>query len=365
MNELQLILDKIESIAQVGESVRIATLVRAEGSTYRDVGARMLIGDTGSIYGSISGGCLEGDIFDSALRMGANSLLKEYDTTSEEDIYWGTGMGCGGKTTVLIEKLSDFYLYLKLKDYLTQRIPCVAVTIFNSEDPTLRGLCLVSNGADTHARKTELTEICNALVKDVLNKRRSIIRSIEYHGQTLEALFELIEPVQQIALFGDGHDIVPVLDVCVQLGWQVHIIATKEALAIKERYPKAASVDAWHAGKNVPDKHTACVIMTHNFLLDKEILRILLPADVPYIGFLGPGKRGARLLNEVLEEGLEATKEQVNRYFSPIGLDIGAASANEIAVSVVAEILSVLRDRNGGNLRDRQGPIHGRKAIDQ
>ncbi|MEL6824305.1 MAG: XdhC family protein, partial [Calditrichota bacterium] len=136
-------------------------------------------------------------------------------------------------------------------------------------------------------------------------------------------------------------------------------------LAVPERFPAASSIRSWSGMESLPDGQTPCVIMTHNYLLDKEILKTLLPSEVPYIGFLGPKKRGVRLLSEAIEEGLAVSDEQVSRYLSPIGLDIGAASANEIAISVVAEILSVLRNRNGGNLRDRKGSIHGKKAINQ
>jgi len=366
MNELQQILEKISTFASDQAEIRLATLVRAEGSTYRDVGARMLVEKNGNVYGTISGGCLEGDVVDTALRMGTESVLKEYDTTSEEDIYWGTGMGCGGVTTVLIENISDFAPYMKMKALLEKRIRCVAVTVFKVSEPGgFTGLSAVSDGTDAYAVNVDLLELYNEHIVSVLKKRRSTIRTIEYQGQTFETLFEHVEPIQQIVLFGDGHDVLPVMEVCKQLGWEVHIVATKESLALPERFPAASSIKAWSHMETLPNEQTPCVIMTHNYLLDKEILKTLLPSDVPYIGFLGPKKRGVRLLTEALDEGLKVSEEQKNRYYSPIGLDIGAASANEIAISVVSEILSVLRSRNGGNLRDRIGPIHGRKAIDQ
>ncbi|MEL6823066.1 MAG: XdhC family protein, partial [Calditrichota bacterium] len=233
MNELQQILNKISELASDHADIRLATLVKAEGSTYRDVGARMLVEKNSNVYGTISGGCLEGDVVDTALRLDSKPILKEYDTTSEEDIYWGTGMGCGGKTTVLIEKLTDVSLYMKLKALLAQRTRCVALTVFQSSDPDgFTGLGLVSDGSITHSINADLAELCKEYVASVLKMCRSAIRTIDHQGKTLQVLFEYIEPIQQIVLFGDGHDVLPVMEVCKQLGWQVHIVATKEALAV-------------------------------------------------------------------------------------------------------------------------------------
>jgi len=369
MNELIAILDKIAELEESQTPYQLATLVNAEGSTYRDIGARILVWNSDEVLGTISGGCLEGDVCSSAAKMdnADKPILKTYDTTSEEDIYWGTGMGCGGMTTVLIDRPAESCIFLRMRLLLQQQKPFVLLTVFRSNnEKLLAGRCLW-DGQKNLCSSHHLENLFDDELKNTFKSKRSSVLHLQKNDLQLAVLCEYVQPHQQLLLFGDGHDVPHVLRAASQLGWATHVISTKPSLADSSRFPTAQSVRAWENQKetlkSILSPRVACVIMTHNFLLDKEILQMLLPSDVSYIGFLGPKKRGKRLLEEALNEGLEVSDEKIARYFSPVGLDIGAETAGEIAVSIVGEVLSVLRHRNGGFLKNRQGAIHVRKAT--
>ncbi|RMI06702.1 MAG: XdhC/CoxI family protein, partial [Calditrichaeota bacterium] len=164
-------------------------------------------------------------------------------------------------------------------------------------------------------------------------------------------------------IFGGGPDVFPVVSLAKQLGWHITVIDHREPFADPKRFPEADRVVLWQE-EPFPDTvridhRTVCVVMTHHYLTDKKILLHLMRSPAAYIGILGPAKRAKQLLDEVRDE-LPLTCEITNRIYSPVGLDIGAETAEEIALSVIAEIMAVLHNREGGSLRERRGPIHQR-----
>jgi xanthine/CO dehydrogenase XdhC/CoxF family maturation factor len=146
-----------------------------------------------------------------------------------------------------------------------------------------------------------------------------------------EALIELIQPERAIVIFGSGADVDPVVTLARALGWRVDVVTTRDPVAV--------------------DEYDAAVVMTHNFLRDTELLAMLLASPLPYIGLLGPKSRGDELLADV-----GATRDA--RIHSPIGLDLGSETPEEIALSIVAEIQAALNRRSARSLRELTAPIH-------
>ncbi|RMH95187.1 MAG: XdhC/CoxI family protein [Calditrichaeota bacterium] len=373
MKELQAILHKIDHLEQQGKRFALATVVKVSGSTYRRPGARMLITEDGETIGAVSGGCLEGDVYQRAQQLMSTGTpqLVTYDTTSPEDIFWGTGMGCGGVTHVLIDPFPEeagHRVLKKLRESLQQDHPVVLATVFRVEgnltvhpgDMFLVDETMDPLGTVEHSR---LRETLLARAREVFRRGRSANVTIRLPEGEAEVLLEALMPPLPLIIFGGGQDVFPVIDLARILGWRVTVVEYREALAVKERFPAADRVLLW--AEDAPpaeltlDSRTVCVIMTHHYLTDKKILRHLLPSPVSYIGFLGPKQRARQLLNELREEGVSVTDAQLQRLYSPVGLDIGAETAEEVAFSIIAEIQAVLSHRRGGFLRERKGAIHG------
>jgi xanthine dehydrogenase accessory factor len=151
------------------------------------------------------------------------------------------------------------------------------------------------------------------------------------------------------------------------LGWSPVVVDDRSEFLNRERFPEAAAFvhveRPEDAAKAAPiDERTFVVVMTHNFLRDKDYVRSLLGSPVRYLAMLGPGARTKRLLDELREEGVSVTDDDLARIHGPAGLDLGAEGAEEIAAAIVAEIVAVKRERSAGFLKDRPGPIHERRT---
>ncbi len=364
----------IKALGQFGEAGRpcaLATVVNVSGSTYRGPGARMLLTPEGETVGTISGGCLEGDVWERARQVlvTATPVYVKYDTTSEEDIYWGTGMGCGGVTEVFIDKIEPPSPLLGIPRLLEEKSAVALVTVYHTASPAaaLPGRHLIFDGETVRHDDfagTSLSAELISMARRVLRERKSRVAAVSGEAGTVFALVEYLAAPQPLLIFGGGHDVVPVVALANQLGWHTTVVEYREALALPERFPAAEGVLLWDGETHTPalplTPRTACVVMTHHYLTDKKILRELLPSAVCYIGFLGPKKRCVQLLDTLHSEGQRFSTSQLARLYSPVGLDIGAETPEEVALSIISEIQAVISGRRGGMLRDRKGAIHER-----
>lgn len=343
MKELQEILKKISNFTS-DEKAILATVVDVVGSGYRRPGARMLIDENGYSIGTVSGGCLEADVLERAkkvLQTGEPTVIT-YDTSKDENSVFGLGMGCRGIVRILlepIEKESSFASYLS--ECLKTRKICHLKTLISTTDSELK----------IGTRLDEILEL-----KTLPEKTASV--------ETLsigEVFIETIKPPLNLLLFGAGYDAIPLIKFAKELGWRVTVIDHRPAYANAERLSEADEIiisSSEDLDNNLfNDENSVGVIMTHNYERDRNILRRLLHSNCQYIGALGPKKRTEKLLAEI---GENFSWEQTAKLHAPIGLDIGAETPEEIALAIIAEIKSVLANRNGGFLRERQGSIYER-----
>ena len=202
----------------------------------------------------------------------------------------------------------------------------------------------------------------------VIQERKSHTLTHQLSEGKLEVLLEYIAPPLPLIIFGGDHDVFPMITAARRLGWDVTVVERREALATAGRFAEANSVVHWQDGPPPKaleiQRSTVCVVMTHHYLTDKMILKNLLHTDCRYLGFLGPKKRANQLLNELRSEGETITDAQMSRLHHPVGLDIGAETAEEVALAIIAEILAVINGRSGGMLRDRRGHIHDRNIAE-
>ncbi len=369
MSEISDVLAAIESLSAKGERMALATIVAVRGSTYRRPGARLLVPEEGAPIGNISGGCLEGDVADMArlVMQEGTARLAGWDLTADDDAVWGLGLGCNGAIEVFIEPAEEAALVAgALRMALEEARPISVVTVLESGragvEPGARIVVRPDGSSDGTLGDPDVDTEALAVSGEQLALEKSEIRTLP---GDVRAFVEVLEPPLRLLICGAGHDAIPMVRTAAGLGWAPIVVDDRPAFLTRERYPEAAGfvqVDAPEevARATVVDAHTYVVVMTHNFLRDKEYLRALVATPAAYVGMLGPAARTERLLMELRDEGVELTDEVRARIHGPAGLDLGSEGPEEIAGSIAAEIVAVRRGRRGGFLKERPGPIHDR-----
>ncbi|WP_028954548.1 XdhC family protein [Synechocystis sp. PCC 7509] len=370
MKEFIAILAELEKSNRQGKTTILATVIEARGSTYRRPGARMLVTSDGYSIGTISGGCLEADVTLRSLEVMATNqpTVVTYDTTSDEDIVWGLGLGCNGLVRVLIEPITpsqaDYVEFLS-KCYGDRQFGVVATLVSITglvQEQVGTRLMLLQNGNLINHFSNSLAA---SIVEDARTALQDKVSTLKFYllpNGEVEVFIEVIQPPLPLIIFGAGHDAIPVARFAKELGWNVTVVDTKQAPATQNRFADADAIVLSRL-ENIGDyidlgDRTVAVVMTHNYLHDLEVLKTLLPSQVCYLGILGPKSRTERLLEELHQIEINPTREQMHRLYAPIGLDIGADTPEEIALSIIAGIQAVITNRLGNQLRERKGAIH-------
>ncbi|WP_114780644.1 XdhC family protein [Botryobacter ruber] len=376
MKELQDIVLAFEEALEAGKQTALATVVQVQGSSYRRPGARMLVTEDGQLTGAISGGCLEGDALRKArlVMHQQKAMLVTYDTTDDDDAKLGVGLGCNGIIQILIEPVfpeNTAHPVALLKSFLSKRQNAVLVTLFSLESRTGQqpGTCLFvpEKGAvqgDVADQVLEAALLADA--QQVLETGASVTKAYATADQKLTGFVEFLKPAVSLIVVGAGNDALPVTQLASLLGWQVTVVDGRANYATAERFPAAQRVLVAKPEQVLPqlalDAQTVFVLMTHNYNYELALLRHLLPLRLPYVGVLGPKKKLDRLLNELQEEGVPLGEEELKSLYGPVGLDIGAETAEEIALSMLSEMKAVLAGRSGTSLREKQEAIHARET---
>jgi xanthine dehydrogenase accessory factor len=372
MKEIKSILKAYQNIDHDTTRAALATVVRVEGSSYRRTGARMLVMDNGTWVGGISGGCLEGDALKRARLAIAKTQasLVTYDTTEDDAHQIGVGLGCNGIIDVLlapIEPGTPNNPMAILEEVITDRRQTNVLLTITKLDGEWHGLraghiiryedlsSLQGLGSDT------LIEATEEAVQGVIEESKSSALAFELNdGRTLGLFAEFLPPELHVILLGHQYDIFPLAKVIKEAGWRATVVANPQ----KIHRDVAALVNAVVAPEDfntsMVDEYTAAILMSHDYKTDKRNLPLLLPTAAPYIGMLGPRVRAERMIGELAEEGTLFSERDQERLFAPVGLDIGAISPEEIALSIAAEIRAVFSKRQGGLLRNRASTIHAR-----
>ena len=374
MKELNTLLTAFAESQHNGKSSFLATVVKVEGSTYRQPGAKMLITSTGNLVGTISGGCLEKDILEHtrvSLPEG-KPIVVTYDTTTDEDVLWGFGLGCNGVIQVLIEPLHPDHslnpLVFMGRCFHTRQPGIVATVV------AVEGAANVQVGQrltlDPQGRaNTDLTDNywTATLLKEArlnLQHQNSSFHQYQLAQGKVDVFLELIKPPPHLIIFGAGRDVIPVAEFAQALGWRLTIVDCRADGVTKERFVKADKViltrrEMIHQHINISvDDDPMVVVMTHNYLDDLAILKVLMPSNIRYLGCLGSRQRITRLLRDLGAEGREYTPAQQQKLHAPVGLNIGADTPEAIALSIIAEIQAVLANCDGGFLKHRRKPIY-------
>ncbi len=368
MKEIKQITEAYLNIDFSKTKAALATVVRVEGSSYRRTGARMLVLESGEWIGGISGGCLEGDALKKArLAMSQNkATLITYDTTDDDPYQIGVGLGCNGIIDVLITPLdpqNPNNAIRQLQSCIDRRTPNLVVTVTSinkaHSDIALGEVFRFDNNAhfDEIFPINALKENIKIEIKEALNTTKSVSKEyILENGTKLTLFLEVIPPAIQLYVFGSNYDVYPMVRVAKELGWRVICVCNP----VKMHASLSEMADAVVPKDYQPeiDKFTAAISMCHDYETDYRNLQMLLKTDIKYIGLLGPKKRTIKMYDRMTEEGISLTTEQEECIYSPVGLDIGAATPEEIALSVCAEIRAFFSGRDGNRLKFRAKPIY-------
>jgi xanthine/CO dehydrogenase XdhC/CoxF family maturation factor len=316
--------------------VVLATVVMLEGSSYRRPGVRMLISSTGEIKGAISGGCVEKEVLrqSQSIFLDGKPKIMTYDGRFR--------LGCEGILYILLEPIiiSD-ELYKNLQFHFAERKPFTCDVYFHTDEKE-------------QASMGSVIRIYNDPY--ILNPAITV-ESLEKN----QKFSQLFKPIFQLYIFGAEHDAVQLCQIASLLGWDVHIIAPPDEEK-KLHYFKGAKSLSTPLLNEIEttkiDNSTAVMLMSHS--LNKELQYLLALKDVKpaYFGLLGPSHRRERLFSEFLNVHPNTPYEFFEKIHGPAGIDIGAESASEIAVSITAEILSVVRNAEPLPLRYKLGKIH-------
>lgn len=316
----------------------LATVVDLEGSSYRKPGVRMLISEDLTSFGAVSGGCVEKEIIQRS-----TSVFK--DNISKIITYDGRyRLGCEGTLYILLEPffISDSFAAA----FLNARTKREEIKI------------------ESFFKKQELSYGNFGSVVTFKNKQQFTF-STSFNQQTAKetasVFTQKLNPAFQLVIIGGENDAVQLCKIATNLGWDIHVITGLKDPKKLTDFPGANSITATtpetHTVTNI-DNNTAVVIMNHSYVVDLKYVMKLSKYNAKYIGILGAPKRRERLFNELFELTPDISDDFIETIYTPAGLHIGAQTPEEIAISIIAEILAVIRQKTPFSLRELNGKIN-------
>lgn len=401
------ILTQVLSWRDQGLKVALAKVVAVEGSSPREVGATMAVNERAEVAGSVSGGCVEGAVVQEALgAMGASeatmksvgilppgddSLVGCARTVTfgySDDEAFAVGLTCGGTLHILVQPELPSFIDL-LAEKLSKDEPLVVATVFATEDLSQdttseyfaemnQGVMLPSTGASmmVDSKGEVFGSLGNADLDRVVKRdaqaalehgrstRRHFGRSGQSRAQEVGVVFEVYAPPPRMLIFGAVDFTAALARVSKVLGYQVTVCDARPIFATKERFPMADQVEVdWpdryieKVGAELGPSDAICVL-THDPKFDVPAITEALKTKVGYIGAMGSRRTHSERLNRLIETGIDP--KDLGRVMGPIGLDIGATSPEETAISIMAEVIACSAKKNLASLKDSQGPIHVR-----
>jgi xanthine/CO dehydrogenase XdhC/CoxF family maturation factor len=344
------VIEAFETWRAGGEPLVLATVVATQGSTYTKAGHRIIIAANGDYQGLVSGGCLEGDLAEHAQAVagGAANKLVTYDMREEADELFGTGVGCNGALTILLQRLraeDDYEPFQAIVDGHREPAGAIAAVVVGG-DGNLLGATAVMLGKSIRARGIDddtaagLASALSAFAEHGGQNRAHFSAA----GRNAEALVTRVAPLVRLLVLGAGPDALPLIRMAGELGWLVTVAdhreqALEQATALADEAHCAPATQL--SNHVVLDDFAAAVTMSHNLQADREYLGQLAKSSIPYVGILGPKARRDRLVDELGLTGSTFDK----RLHGPVGLDLAADSPEAIALSIVAQIQGLIAER--------------------
>jgi xanthine dehydrogenase accessory factor len=359
--------DSLEQLAQlrgVEHRTAIATLIATQGTPPRTTGATMCVGEGGRILGSVTiGGCVDGKVIEVAERVLRQGIPERLSLALGDEDAWELGMTCAGTVDVIIEP----------------------VEIDDNEDPVVRAHGVIAEAIRQGRTTVEILPLSGSPMRlvvgddgvysgtlgDPLLDQAALVRAAAFFADgrsrtdsvsgasgLRELFFDVHRARSSLIVVGATHLAMPLVELAHLLGFATTVIDGRERFATRERFPHADAIRVGMPSEEVAalpmTRTTSVVLVSHDYKYDLPVLRTVLATEAGYVGLLGSRRRGKAILEFLAAEGMSA--EQLRRVRVPVGLDIGARSGAEIALSVLAEAIAVREGRSGGTLRDAPTP---------
>ncbi len=325
----------------------MATLVQVRRSAPRPPGARLCVTRNGRMSGSVSGGCVEADVFERAVQVldSRTPVVANYGIADE--MGFDVGLSCGGSIDVFIEPFSPtdewdaFRRSVEAQDEVVHAIGLAPAPLLG------RKLTDAIDGRPVGSIDPSLDAEIAEAGYELLRTGGTKVITLPWQGQQAQVFIEAIRPSPHLLIVGATHVAISLCHLATEVGFQVTVIDPRSALATPERFPDAERlIHAWpeEALEQVPlDQYSSMVVLTHDPKLDVPTLANALRSEAPYIGVQGSRVTHERRKRELRQQGYRDA--DLARIRAPIGLDIGSRTPSELAVAILAEVLAVQYDR--------------------
>ena len=366
------VLSTIAAATREESEAVLATVVDVEGSAYRRPGAKMVIDPAGSGVGSITAGCLEDEVKRLAAEVldAGEPIVETYDLMNDDNV-WGLGVGCNGVIDVLLEPVDASLRPVTDAVTANEDVAVVTAVASGRDDVAVGDRACVRPGEPPEVIGDLADEVVEAVAEtaaDLAARGKSKSLVIDVAGDSVTLFVDGIAAAPELVVLGTGHDIGPVVDLGKRNDFRVTVIGFRGGPDLAAAFPNADDTRST-TPTELRDEHefheeTYVVAMSHNFVDDRLAVAELLETDVPYVGLMGPRDRFEEML-QAYDDGERAVVEaNLDRVYTPVGLDLGGGTPHQIATSIVSEILAVRNERTPRHLKSREGPIHDRLEFE-
>jgi xanthine dehydrogenase accessory factor len=349
----------------------LATVVDVEGSAYRRPGAKMILPEAGEGIGHITAGCLEDEVQRIAADVLADGTprLERYDLMEGDDDVWGLGVGCNGIIDILLEPLDESYGPAVDAFEAGSRVAVMTVLEGDVPQGSRAYYDPEGDGVESVGAESFPTAVADALreaASTLALRGRADTVSVEVDGTEYRVFVDGVRAPPKLVVFGSGHDVGPIAELASKNGFRTTVVGFRGSVDLESRFPDAdatATTTPARLRENLDidfDDQTYVVVASHNFVDDRLAVEELLETEAPYVGLMGPHERFEEMLGAFRDEGTEFDAAQLDRVYTPIGLDLGGGEPYQIATSIVSEAMAVHNDCEPGHLRERSGHIHER-----
>jgi xanthine dehydrogenase accessory factor len=352
--------EQIDSLSKIEKRVAMATVVATRGTSPKKEGAKMWVGEAGHVLGSVTiGGCVDARVIEESERVLASVKPRLLSVSLGEEDAWEVGFACAGTVDVLIEPVDltdpeDQFrnLYATVRGEVEAGKCVIVATLLERASSKL--LILEDGRTIGGLGSTELDLEAQRMSSDLIHKRASRTVALDSERSSKDVFFEVHGPTPTLIVFGAGHVSMRLVSLAKVIGLRTVVVDGRPRFATRERFPDAddllIGIPSEIARNLTYTSSTIVVLAAHDYKFDIPVLKIVLRSSASYIGMLGSKRRGQAILNFLREGGVN--EADLNRVRVPTGLDIGAVTANEIALSILAEAVAVRSGRPGSPMRE-------------